>query len=861
MTKQIMSEDRNLPNVISKPALNFSWLILMAWRDSRRNRSRLFLFISSIILGIAALVAIYSFEYNLRQDIDSQAKSLLGADMVIETNKAVQKDILPVLMALGDERSEERTFASMIYFPKNGGTRLVNVRALQGAYPYYGMIETTPASAGRSFRESQHALVDKTLMLQFDTKVGDSIKVGEVTFMIAGILNKAPGQTGFSASVAPVVYIPLKYLEQTGLSQKGSRINYNFYYTFGENVDVDVLAEKLKPRLDKAEMDAETIESRKENTGRSFEDMTEFLALVGFVALLLGCIGVASAIHIYIREKINTIAVLRCLGASSKQAFIIYLIQIVGIGLIGSVIGALLGTLIQQFLPLVLQDFLPVAITVNISWYAIAQGLLLGLIISILFALLPLVSVRNISPLNTLRISFQETSLFRDPVKWLVYLLIVLFVFAFAYLQMGSIRKTIYFTGGVLFAFIILSALAYAMMWLARKFFPSSWSYLWRQGFANLFRPNNQTLILVVSIGLGTAFICTLFFVQDILINRVTMSSSKNQPNMVLFDIQSEQRQAVNALTLSMNLPVIQEVPIVNMRMIAIKGRNAASFKKDSVALEAKRALEREYRVTYRDSLSDSEKIVSGKWTGTTGSNQPVMVSLEDGFARRIDVKVGDKLTFNVQGAPLEAVVGSIRKVDWNRIQTNFLLIFPTGVLEDAPQFHVLLTQVPSNEVSANYQRAVVKAYPNISMIDLGLVLSVLDEILTKMGFVIRFMAAFSIVTGLIVLVASVLISKYQRIRESVLLRTLGASRKQILVITALEYFFLGALAAGAGIVLSLLASWGLARFSFETNFTPQMLPVLILFVLISSLTVLIGLFNSRGILNKPPLEVLRSEV
>ena len=806
-------------------------------------------------------MAIYSFEYNLRQDIDSQAKSLLGADMVIETNKAVQKDILPVLMALGDERSEERTFASMIYFPKNGGTRLVNVRALQGAYPYYGMIETTPASAGRSFRESQHALVDKTLMLQFDTKVGDSIKVGEVTFMIAGILNKAPGQTGFSASVAPVVYIPLKYLEQTGLSQKGSRINYNFYYTFGENVDVDVLAEKLKPRLDKAEMDAETIESRKENTGRSFEDMTEFLALVGFVALLLGCIGVASAIHIYIREKINTIAVLRCLGASSKQAFIIYLIQIVGIGLIGSVIGALLGTLIQQFLPLVLQDFLPVAITVNISWYAIAQGLLLGLIISILFALLPLVSVRNISPLNTLRISFQETSLFRDPVKWLVYLLIVLFVFAFTYLQMGSIRKTIYFTGGVLFAFIILSALAYAMMWLARKFFPSSWSYLWRQGFANLFRPNNQTLILVVSIGLGTAFICTLFFVQDILINRVTMSSSKNQPNMVLFDIQSEQRQAVNALTLSMNLPVIQEVPIVNMRMIAIKGRNAASFKKDSVALGAKRALEREYRVTYRDSLSDSEKIVSGKWTGTAGSNQPVMVSLEDGFARRIDVKVGDKLTFNVQGAPLEAVVGSIRKVDWNRIQTNFLLIFPTGVLEDAPQFHVLLTQVPSNEVSANYQRAVVKAYPNISMIDLGLVLSVLDEILTKMGFVIRFMAAFSIVTGLIVLVASVLISKYQRIRESVLLRTLGASRKQILVITALEYFFLGALAAGAGIVLSLLASWGLARFSFETSFTPQMLPVLILFTLITSLTVLIGLFNSRGILNKPPLEVLRSEV
>ena len=856
-----MSELNDAVTEEHKSSLNFKWLLLMAWRDSRRNRSRLFLFISSIILGIAALVAIYSFEYNLRNDIDSQAKSLLGADLIIETNKTVKEEALPMLKSLGTERSEERTFASMVYFQKNGGTRLVNVRALSGDFPYYGDIETTPKTASRSFRLGKQALVDKTLMLQYDAKPGDSIKVGEVIFEIAGVLNKAPGQTGFNAAVAPIVYIPLAYLEETGLSQKGSRITYNFYYKFPPETNVNKLAKRLEPKLEKAELDYETIESRKENTGRSFEDMTEFLALVGFIALLLGCIGVASAIHIYIREKINTIAVLRCLGASSRQAFLIYLIQIAGIGLIGSLIGAILGTLIQQFLPIVLKDFLPVEITVAISWMAVGQGLLLGLIISILFALLPLVSVRNISPLNTLRLSLEETSLFKDPIKWLVYFIIVLFIFGFTYLQMGSIKKTVFFTSGVLAGFIALAALAYAMMWLARRYFPSSWSYLWRQGFANLFRPNNQTLILVVSIGLGTAFICTLFFVQDILINRVTRSSSKNQPNMVLFDIQSNQKQAVADLTKSLNLPVLQEVPIVNMRMTEIKGRNAASYKKDSVAWGAMRGLEREYRVTYRDSLSDSEEIVDGKWIGRVEPGKPVYVSLEDGYAKRIGVKIGDELTFNVQGAPLKALVGSTRKVDWNRIQTNFILIFPSGVLEDAPQFHVLLTQVPSNELSAKYQQAVVKTFPNISMIDLGLVLSVLDEILDKMGFVIRFMAAFSIITGLIVLIASVLISKYQRIRESVLLRTMGASRKQILAITALEYFFLGALAAGAGIVLALVASWGLARFVFETAFSPEILPVLMLFLLITSLTVLIGLFNSRGVLNRPPLEVLRSEV
>ncbi|HUH32390.1 MAG TPA: FtsX-like permease family protein [Daejeonella sp.] len=844
----------------AKSPLNFRWLVLMAIRDSRRSRSRLFLFISSIVLGIAALVAIYSFEHNLKQDIDNQAKSLLGADLVIETNKPVADEALPMLQDLGERRSIERSFASMIYFPKSQATRLVNIKALKGEYPYYGNIETTPASAGKTFRNHQDALVDKTLMLQFKAAVGDSVKVGDVLFRIAGILNKAPGQTGFASSVAPSVFIPLSYLEETGLSQKGSRITSNFYYQFEKGVNVEKLVKRLEPRLDKAELDYETIESRKENTGRSFEDLSRFLALVGFIALLLGCIGVASAIHIYIREKISTVAILRCLGVSSRQAFIIYLIQIVGIGLIGSVLGAFLGALVQQFLPLVLKDFLPVEITIAISWAAIAQGILLGVIISMLFALLPLISVRNISPLNTLRLSFEETPAMKDPLKWLVYAMIILFVFIFTYLQIGGWKQSIYFTIGVITSFLVLAAMAAALIWLSRRFFPTSWSYLWRQGFANLFRPNNQTLILVVSIGLGTAFICTLFFVQDILINRVTLSSSGNQPNMVLFDIQSSQKDSVAALTKKMNLPLLQQVPIVTMRLNEVNGKSASDVKKDSTIRISKRAFEREYRVTYRDSLTISESITEGKWSGKAEPGKPIYVSLEEGFGERIGVKIGDKLSFNVQGAPVEAIVGSFRKVDWNRIQTNFLLIFPSGVLEDAPQFHVLITRVAGNAESARFQQAIVTRFPNISIVDLGLVLSVLDEILSKIGFVIRFMAAFSIITGIVVLIASVLISKFQRIKESVLLRTLGASRKQILVITGMEYFFLGSMAAVTGIILSLAASWALARYSFETVFTPTFLPVFILFVIITTLTVLIGLFNSRSILNKPPLEVLRND-
>ncbi len=843
-----------------KESFSFPWLLTMAWRDSRRSRSRLLLFISSVILGIAALVAIYSLGDNLRQNIDTQAAALLGADLEISGNQPASAEIKPLLDSLGEDRSEERRFASMVYFPKGGGSRLAQVRALEGSYPYYGELETVPVSAGRSFRDSRHALVDQTLMLQYDAKVGDSVKVGEVTFLIAGTLLKAPGQTGVSATVAPAVYIPLRYLAQTGLEEKGSRINYLYFFKYPPKTDVEQIAKGLESRLDIEDFDSKTVASQKESTGRSFEDLTQFLGLVGFIALLLGCVGVASAVHIYIREKLNSIALLRCLGVKSSQAFVIYLIQIVGVGFLGSVIGAALGAVIQQFLPLVLKDFLPFALTTEISWSAIGQGVLLGTIISILFALLPLISVRNIAPLRVLRASFESAPVDRDPLRWMVYGLIIAFIFLFTRLQVGSWLDALVFTVSILGAFLLLLAMASLLIWLVRRFFPSSWSYVWRQALANLHRPNNQTSILIVSIGLGTAFICTLILVQSLLLKRVTLSTSGNQPNIVLFDIQSDQREAVLSLAESQGLPIIQSVPVVNMRLEKVNDVTPAIAQKDTSNRVSRRIFGREYRVSYRDTLTEFEELKRGRWEGTAPANGPVPISMEEGFAERNGVKVGDTLTFNVQGALLTTVIGSLREVDWNGVRTSFLVLFPKGVLEEAPQFHVLLTRVPSSEGSANFQRAVVQRFPNISIIDLGLVLKVLDELLEKIGFVIRFMAGFSILTGLIVLISSVLISKYQRLQESVLLRTLGASRRQIFAITALEYFFLGALAAATGIILALAGSWGLAKFTFKVDFEPQFLPLLLVFLSVSGLTVLIGLVNSRGILSRSPLEVLRQE-
>jgi len=866
---------RHMPDLpVFRKSVPVSWLFKMAWRDSRKNRSRLLLFTSSIVLGIAALVAVYSFRDNLQRDINDQAKNLTGADLVVISRKEISKPMRARLDTLGDERAKELNFISMLYFIKGEGSRLMQVKALEGNYPFYGEIETTPLIAAKEFKTGRNALVDKTVMLQFGAKPGDSIKVGKINFAISGFLDNAPGQTGVTALVTPIVYIPMKYLKETGLAQAGSRINYFYYYKFRSELVLGNTIRKIQPVLEKEGADFETVASKKQSTGRSFQDLSRFLALSGFVALLLGCIGVGSAIHVYIREKLASISTLRCLGVRAWEAFFIYLIQVTVIGFIGAVIGAVLGTGIQFLLPVALKDFLPVEFTMQVSWSAILQGIITGVLIAVLFALPSLLGVRNISPLNAIRVSFEESKPTAEPLKWLVYIAIIIFVLGFAYLQMENWMQATAFTGTILIAVLVFYSLSGVLLWLVRKTLPAKAAYTWRQGFSNLYRPNNQTLMLIVAIGLSTMLIATLYFVQGLLISKVSLSSGKSQANMLIFDIQSDQRNAVSALTKKQHLPVMSEVPVITMRLDEISGKTAAQLAlKDSLGAKPQpaeqenqpressaRAFKSELRASYREELTSAEQVTSGKWVGRAKPGETIYVSLDERYAERINVKVGDKIQFNVQGTLIPTVVGSLRKIDWVRAQTNFRILFPAGVLEEAPQFFVLMTKVPDARVSAAYQASVVREFPNVSVIDMGLLLKVLDELLGKISFVIRFMASFSMITGWIVLISAVRSSKNQRLKEIVLLRTIGAKGSQILAITAIEYLFLGVLSAAAGILMAMAGSWALAVFSFGSVFTPPMLPVTILFTGVTLLVVITGMLGSRGALNHPPLEVLRKD-
>jgi len=838
----------------------FNWLLKMAIRDGKASSRKLVLFMASIVLGIAAVVSIQSFSNNLKENIALQSKSLMGADYTIDSDNLPNERVSFIMDSLGGPEAREISFASMAAFPGKEATKLVRVRGIDGDFPFYGELETEPASAAKEYQRNGAALLDATLMLQLGIETGDKIKIGNIELPVAGALKSVPGSAAIFSSIAPPVIIPHRFIEKTGLVQVGSRIGYKYYFTADPKMDLEKFDENLDPILDANEADLDTHTSTSERLGRRYENFGKFLNLVAFIALLLGCVGIASAIHIYIKEKLRSIAVLKCLGATKKQTFSIYLIQIAIIGFIGGILGTAIGLILQQLFPFILQDILPVNVAISFHPRVIFMGILVGVLMSVLFALYPLIGTLYVSPLQTLRVQNNGISKSRKA-GVLVLVGIFLFIFLFAFWLLEDWKYSVFFVLGIIITFSLLAGVANLFMKTIKRYFPTGWGFIPRQSLLNLFRPQNQTLILVLSIGIGTFLISTLYFTKDLLLAQASLEEQAESPNMILLDVQTEQQENVAQTISSKGLSVLENIPIVTMRVESLKGVPVNDIREDSTSQVNGWILQHEFRTTYRDSLISSEVLEQGKWIGEKPEKEIIPISVSNNFAEDAKVKVGDKVSFNVQGVLLNTVVGSVRTVDWSRMQLNFSIVFPTGVLEDAPQFRVLTTKVTNENSSAELQQSLVENFPNLTIIDLRQVLTLIEKILTKISWLINFMAFFSILTGIIVLIGAVRTSKYQRIKESVLLRTLGARSDQILKILALEYFYLGILGALSGILLSLVSSLLLGYFVFETTFIPSWIPFLVLLPGIILLVMSIGLGNSISVIKSPPLVVLRKEI
>lgn len=833
------------------------WVWQMAWRDARHNFSRLFLFTASLVTGIAAVVSLDSLNHALQNDIDRNAKELLGADLVVNGGKPFEEELRAAIDSTGLKQADEADMASMVLFINSGQSRLIRLVALKGDFPFYGAIETTPANSYELVKQGGYAMMDESLASQYEVSSGDSIRVGNSVLKVSGVVTKIPGGGGIMTTFTPSIYISMDDLDSTRLVQFGSRVNYKKYLKSATDEEAEKVALKLEPVIKKFGHSYETVERRKEGLGEGFLSIYRFFSLLAFVALILGCIGVASSVHIYAREKRDEVAVLRCVGSSGWQAFNIFFIQIFILGILGSIIGALVGLGVQQIIPFLLQGLIPVELGFSISWSSLLLGLVLGAVVSVLFSLLPLVSVRFVPPLTVLRAESEPIRTY-SKTRIITIILIALFPIAFASLQTKSIITGLLFFGGLVVALGCLALVARLLLFMVKKFFPHNAGFVWRHSLSSLFRPNNQTRVLMVTIGLGAFIISTLNVVEKSMLGQVEFTGQENQSNTILFDIQPSQRDGVVKLMEDNKLKVNQVVPIITCRLSDVKGRTIESWQQDTTDRIPNWALTREYRVTYRDSLHLSEELIKGKLHYKSGDS--IFVTISEGMEESLAVTVGDSLIFDVQGVPIKTYISGIRKVEWPKDPPNFIFVFPSGVLESAPQIYVTATRIDDQQQANRFQQQLVMQFPNVSLIDLRLILSTVNELFNKLGLVIRFLALFSIITGLVVLAGAVINSKFVRIRENVLLRTVGARTAQITKITLIEYAWLGLFSALTGLTLSLGSGWLLTKFFFEITFAFDAIELLVICVGVVLLTVLIGWYNSREVIRTPPLQVLRKE-
>lgn len=839
-------------------ALIHPWTWRMAWRDSRTQRVRLAIFSLAIVAGISALVAIHSLKASVKTGIDTQAKSLLGSDLMISSRQAIPADAEQRLAPRATRISRETSFSSMLYFATADAARLVQVRGIEGDYPFYGTVETSPAGAWQQAKQESGILLEPALLDQFQAKVGDRVKLGSIELPILGVVTKPAPRSGRFGGFAPEAYVRLSDLARTGLLGTASMSNSYLHLQLPPGSNEKAVKESIRDEFPDTSWRLETPEDRRESLGDALDNFQQFLGIIALASLVLGAIGVAAAVHAHISRRGPTVAILRCLGCPGHLAFGIYFAQSLALGIFGAVLGAAFGLGLHTGVLAMFKDSFPLAIDPTPEWGVIAQTTAAGFAVCCGFALLPLLRIHGISPAATLRDGAVLAGRRGWLRAWPVYLLLVGLLVLLAVLNDSSWKRALSLVGGLLAAFGVLLAVARGLVFTTRRLVRPSWPYLLRQGISNLHRPRNQTLLFLLSLGLGSFLLVTVLLAGNLINDRLRLTNLAESPNIYLVDVQPDQVAGVKDILREQKLPVIESAPMVTMRIQSIRGVPVKEL--ESQKAVPKWAIRREFRSTYRDKLNATETIVGGEWQPKIPDpNGPVPLSLEEQIAKDLRVSIGDEITLDVQGVPVSAKVTSFRKVDWSRFNLNFFMVFPPGVLEDAPGFHVVTTRVPDGASSGELQRALVRKYANVSAIDLTLILDTVRGILGKISAVVSVLAGFTVLAALPILVGTLLNGRDLRMRESALLRTLGASARQVRIILFLEYASLGALSALTGLVLASAANAGLAVFVFKASPWPSPVVLVTAFVSTTALAVFGGLLLGRGVAKQPPLDLLRN--
>ncbi|HYO09842.1 MAG TPA: FtsX-like permease family protein [Tepidisphaeraceae bacterium] len=855
--------------------------VRLGLRESRRSRGRIGLFMACIAVGVSAVVVVAGLSRGVNDGVRAEGRRLMAADVAIEGRRELPAELDQILAraAPGTERADVREFVSVV--AGGGGTQLAELKVVEGAYPFYGTLRLDPAKPLAELLASDAVVVAQELMARLGLSIGGELRIGGAPFRVAGALLEEPDKISVSFTLGPRVFLSRQGLARTALIDRGSRVEYRALLKLGERAtaeDATRLAGRIRADLPDAEFyRVRTFTEAQPQLRRSFSRMGRYLGLVGLLSLLVGGVGVAQVARAWLASRMDDIAILRCLGATPREVVALFFGQVLAMALAASVAGALLGTLLHWMLPKFLGGLLPADLIRPWQPMAMARGVGLGVAVAIVFTLPLLLGLRRVPPVRVLRRDAEP-----DRGGWLPAALggalVLGSVFAAATVQADSLRYGAIFAGGLAGATLLLALAAMALSRVARLLPRDAGGLRLRHGLAHLARPGAATIGAIVALGLGVTFVFATRVVQRHLSEQLTAELPADAPSTFFLDVQPDQWPPLEAMLKREGGAAIDSRPIVTGRFTSVNGVSQGGRTESEPAPPAPPAaaapperqgdgepqrrprrwvFTREQRVTYGAQLPRGNRVTAGAFPAAPAVANGV--SIEENFARDLGVRVGSKLTLDVQGVPVDLTVTSLRTVDWRTFGINFFLFAEPGPLDDAPQSRVAVARFESADLP-RVQAAVVGAFPNVTVIHVRDVMDKVLAVLRSLGVAVQALGAFTVAAGIVVLGGTVAATQARRAREVALLKTIGMTRRDVAAVFAVEYALTGAVAATVGLAAGGLLAWAVLTQLMELSWSPSAREIALAAAVTITLAVAAGLLASARALSARPSEVLRAE-
>jgi putative ABC transport system permease protein len=838
-------------------------------RETRGASGKILFFTLCLALGVAAIVAVAGLSNGIDRGLRKDARQLLAADLALRADKAIPEAVTHAVDALvakqlGARATSLRELATIVAIPGTAGapgtSALVLLKAVGDGYPFYGAVATDPPLPLSSLLDPDGVLVAPELWDKLHLALGSTLRIGGKDFFVRGRVLSEPDKINVSLTLGPRVMLSLAGFTRTGLEAFGSRVDRVILVKLGSGAnadDTEAAAKTLRASIPETSgVRLQTYADAQPALRDGLKRVSRFLGLVALVSLILGGIGVAQTVRAWLGSRFDAIAVLKCLGVRPREIVALYAAETALLGLAGSLIGIAMATAILAIAPRFLAGLLP-AVSID-AWQpgAMLRGLALGTGVAMLFSVAPLSALRLVPPLRVLRRDAEPLApgLFA---RVTVVVALVAGVFGAAYVQSGSPKIAAGFAAGMIAAAAVLAGAARLLTRVVARIARERVRVVFRHGLSALARPGAGTLPAVTSLGLGVLVVVAVALVDRGLTSRLRADLPRNAPNVFLVDMQTSQWPRVRRVLEDAGATEIRGVPIVNARLVSIDGVAAAELAKQG-ADEGRRKwiLTREQNLTYFDELPKDNVVVEG-----TLWNDPAHpeISIEQDFAKDMGARIGSKLVYDVQGVPFELTVTSLRTVDWKSFGINFFLLVEPGVLDRAPQMRVAAARLASGREQALQDRLAAEV-PNVTMLKVREIVEKVATLLERLGVGIRLLSAFAITAGIAILGGAVSASASRRGREVALLKTLGATRRGVVTIFAVEFALIGFVSGIVGTVGGAVLAWVVLTRGMEIAWTWRPLVLAGAPLLTVALSVLAGIAASAGALRRRPIEVLRAE-